>query len=176
MKKRASVLLLLPALGLLLAIIPMAEPAAGADSGPTQVAGTPAGALQKTLYDRLGGAYAIATVVDDFIEALLVDDILNANPAIKEARARVPKAGLKFHVTSMVCQATGGPQQYTGRTMKAAHAHLGITEKEWDEMVKVFVGVLDKYKVPKAEQQELLQIVGTTKGDIVVAEANATVK
>ena len=177
MKMRAS-LLLLPALGLFLAITPMAEPSGGVDSGPTQQVGkAPAAAVpQKTLYDRLGGAYAIATVVDDFIEALLVDDILNANPAIKEARARVPKAGLKFHVTSLVCQATGGPQEYTGRTMKEAHAHLKITEGEWDEMAKLFVGVLDKYKVPKAEQGELLQIVGTTKGDIVVAEAKAPVK
>jgi hemoglobin len=177
MRKRPS-LLLLPALGLFLAITLMAEPAAGVDSGPTQQSGKPpaAAAPQKTLFDRLGGTYAIATVVDDFIEALLVDDILNANPAIKEARARVPKAGLKFHVTSMVCQATGGPQKYTGRTMRDAHAHLRITEKEWDEMVKVFVRVLDKYKVPKAEQGELLQIVETTKGDIVVAEATAAVK
>jgi hemoglobin len=122
-----------------------------------------------SLYERLGGAYPIAVVVDDFVERLLVDPTLNANPAINEARARVPKAGLKFHVTSLVCQATGGPQHYTGRTMKEAHAHLNITEKEWDEMVRVFVGVLDKYNVPKAEQGELLQIVGTTKGDIVVA-------
>jgi hemoglobin len=174
MKIHAS-LLLVPALGLFLAITSMTEPAAGVEPAP-QVGKPPAAAApQKPLFDRLGGAYAIATVVDDFIEALLVDDILNANPAIKEARARVPKAGLKFHVTSLVCQATGGPQNYTGRTMKEAHAHLKITEKEWDEMVKVFVGVLDKYKVPKAEQGELLQIVGTTKGDIVVAEAKAGV-
>jgi hemoglobin len=64
-----------------------------------------------SLYERLGGAYAIATVVDDFIEALLVNDVLNANPAIAEARAHVPKAGLKFHVTALVCQVTGGPQK-----------------------------------------------------------------
>ena len=132
----------------------------------------PAATPKPSLYERLGGAYPIAVVVDDFVERLLVDETLNANPAINEARARVPKAGLKFHVTSLVCQATGGPQVYTGRTMKEAHAHLRITEKEWDEMVRVFVGVLDKYKVPKAEQGELLQIVGGTKGDIVAAGAH----
>ena len=48
-----------------------------------------------TLYERLGGVYSIATVVDDFIERLLVNDTLNANPAIDAARKRVPKAGLK---------------------------------------------------------------------------------
>src|SRR5260370_37660497 len=81
----------------------------------------------KSLYDRLGGVYSIATVVDDFIERLLVNDTLNANSAISEARARVPKAGLKFHVTALVCEATGGPCKYSGRTMKEAHAHLNIT-------------------------------------------------
>jgi hypothetical protein len=50
----------------------------------------------KSLYERLGGVYSIATVVDDFIERLLVNDTLNANPAISEARGSRPKAGLKF--------------------------------------------------------------------------------
>ncbi len=125
---------------------------------------------KKSLYDRLGGVYAIATVVDAFIEKLLVNDTLNANPAISEARAHVPKAGLKFQVTALVCQVTGGPQIYNGRSMKVAHRNLHITQREWDAMVKDFVEVLDRYKVPKAEQTELLTIVGSTKGDIVVAQ------
>jgi hemoglobin len=51
--------------------------------------------------------------------------------------------------------------------MKEAHRHLNITEREWDAMVQDFVAVLDQFRVPKAEQAELLAIVGTTKGDIV---------
>lgn len=129
---------------------------------------------KKSLYERLGGAYAIATVVDTFIEKLLVDDTLNANPAIREARARVPKAGLKFHVTALVCQVTGGPQTYAGRSMKEAHRNLHITEREWDAMVHDFVDVLNQYKVPQAEQSELLAIVGSTKGDIVAREQSAS--
>ena len=85
----------------------------------------------KSLYDRLGGVYPIATVVDDFIDRLLVNGTLNANPAIKEARDRVPAPGLKFHVTALVCEVTGGPCKYTGRDMKTAHAHLNITQREW---------------------------------------------
>ena len=112
----------------------------------------------------------MATVVDAFIEKLLVNDTLNANPAINEARKHVPKAGLKFHVTALVCQVTGGPQTYTGRSMKDAHRHLNISEKEWDAMVHDFVEVLDQFKVPKAEQAELLTIVGSTKADIVVKQ------
>ncbi|HET6273634.1 MAG TPA: group 1 truncated hemoglobin, partial [Bacteroidota bacterium] len=121
------------------------------------------------LYDRLGGVYAIASVVDDFIERLLVNDILNANPAIKEARDRVPKAGLKYRVTELVCEVTGGPQKYTGRSMKDSHKHLNITEKEWDAMVADFKVTLNKFKVPTKEQAELIGIVATTKADIVMA-------
>ncbi len=125
-------------------------------------------ASKPTLYERLGGVYPIASVVDDFIERLFVNDTLNANPAIKEARARVPKAGLKFHVTTLVCQATGGPCKYVGRSMKEAHSHLNITQKEWDAMADDFKKTLDKFNVPQAEQDELFAIVGTTKSDIVV--------
>ena len=121
----------------------------------------------KPLYDRLGGVYSIATVVDDFIERLLVNDVLNANPAIKEARARVPKAGLKFHVTTLVCEVTGGPCKYSGRTMKESHAKLNINEAQWQAMVVDFRKSLDNFKVPAREQQELITIVGSTKKDIV---------
>ena len=122
---------------------------------------------QPSLYERLGGTYSIATVVDDFIERLLVNATLNANPAIKEARTRVPKAGLKFHVTALVCEVTGGPCKYTGRTMKESHQHLNITQAEWDAMVEDFKTTLNKFKVPQREQQELITIVGSTKNDIV---------
>lgn len=130
---------------------------------------TPAAAqpATKPLYDRLGGVYSIATVVDDFIERLLVNDVLNANPAINEARARVPKAGLKFHVTALVCAATGGPCTYTGRSMKDSHAKLNINEGQWDAMVVDFRRSLDKFKVPPREQEELVTIVSSTKKDIV---------
>jgi hemoglobin len=129
---------------------------------------TPAAA--PSLYDRLGGVYAIAAVVDDFIERLLVNKTLNANPRINEARARVPKQGLKYQVTAFVCHATGGPCVYTGRSMKPSHAHLNITENEWRAMVTDFRKTLDKFKVPKKEQDELVALVGTTKPDIVMAE------
>jgi hemoglobin len=121
----------------------------------------------RSLYARLGGVYSIATVVDDFIERLLVNRTLNANPAINEARARVPKAGLKFQVTALVCEVTGGPCKYTGRAMKDSHQHLNITQAEWEAMVADFKMTLDKFNVPQTEQQELIAIVGGTKKDIV---------
>ena len=126
-------------------------------------------AEEKTsLYERLGGLYNIATVVDDFIERLLVNDILNSNPAVDAARHTVPKAGLKYQVTALVAQATGGPEQYHGQSMKDSHHHLHITEAEWQAMMTDFYKTLEKFKVPKQEQAELVVILESTKADIVI--------
>ena len=120
-----------------------------------------------SLYERLGGIYAIASVVDDFIERLLVNDVLNANAAINEARMRVPKAGLKYRVTELVGQVTGGPQMYSGRSMKESHSHLNITDGEWQAMIDDFKATLAHFEVPMPEQEELITIVESTKSDIV---------
>lgn len=124
---------------------------------------------QQSLYDRLGGLAPISVVVSDFLDVLVPDPVLNANPAIDAARKRVPAPYLKYHVTALVCQVTGGPCQYHGRGMKESHAHLNITEKEWDRMVTLFNEVLAKHNVPAKETEELLEIVGSTKADIVVS-------
>jgi hemoglobin len=121
----------------------------------------------KSLYERLGGLAPISVVVSDFLDEMIPDEQLNRNPAIDEARKRVPAPYLKYQVTAFVCQATGGPCEYHGRDMKSSHAHLNITEAEWDRMVEIFVGVLDDHDVPEAETKELLELVGTTKDDIV---------
>src|SRR4030066_814670 len=125
---------------------------------------------QQSLYERLGGLAPISVVVNDFIDVLVPDAVLNANPAIDAARKRIPAPYLKYHVTAMGCQATGGPCQYHGRGMKESHAHLNITEREWDRMVILFKAVLAKHKVPAKETQELLKIVGSTKAGIVVSQ------
>jgi hemoglobin len=122
-----------------------------------------------SLYERLGGVYAIAAVVDDFIDRIMVNPLLNANPKVDEAHHRVSKAGFKYLVTEMVCWATGGPQKYTGKTMKESHEQLGITEPEWQVFLQDFQDTLDKFQVPQAEQRELFAIVASTKAEIVVA-------
>ena len=125
---------------------------------------------QPSLYDRLGGVYSIATVVDDFIDRVMADPRLNANPAVDEAHHKVPPAGFKYLATEMVCWATGGPQKYTGRSMADSHRHLNITPQEWEACMDDFQQTLDKFKVPAAEQAELRAIVQSTYGDIVVAK------
>lgn len=132
------------------------------------VAQQPAAQPQPSLYERLGGLMPISVVVSDFIDVLVPDPVLNANPSIDAARKRVPAPYLKYHVTAMVCQATGGPCQYHGRGMYESHVHLNITETEWDRMLTLFKEILARHQVPPKETQELLEIVNTTKSDIVM--------
>ena len=74
-----------------------------------------------SLYDRLGGVYSIATVVDGLINRVMSDPRLNSNPLVDEAHHRVPPAGFKYLVTEMVCWAAGGPQKYTGKSQTKSH-------------------------------------------------------
>lgn len=126
-----------------------------------------------TLYARLGGIYSIAAVVDDFIDRVIDSPVLNANPAVYEGHIRISRAGFKYLVTELVGFASGGPQQYSGRSMATAHKHLGITEREWQELLGLFQLTLDKFKVPATEQGELCAIVNSTKSDIVRTVAPA---
>jgi hemoglobin len=120
-----------------------------------------------TLYERLGGVYPIATVIDDFIDRVMNDARLNANPLVDEAHHRVSPAGFKYLATELVCSATGGPQKYTGRPMKESHEHLKITATEWQAFLDDLQQSLDKFSVPATEQAELKTIVDSTRADIV---------
>ena len=121
-----------------------------------------------SLYERLGGVYSIATVVDDLIDRVMGDARLNANPLVDEAHHRVSPAGFKYYVTEMVCGAAGGPQKYSGRSMRDSHQDLRITAGEWEAFLDDLQQALDKFGVPQAEQAELKAIVASTRADIVV--------
>jgi hemoglobin len=122
-----------------------------------------------SLYDRLGGVYNIATVVDDLIDRVMTDPRLNANPRVDEAHHRVSAAGFKYLVVELACQAAGGPQRYSGRPMGDAHRHLMITAGEWEAFMDDLQLALDRFGVPQPEQGELKAIVESTREAIVVA-------
>ena len=127
----------------------------------------------QSLYERLGGAYAIAVVVDDFIDRIMGDSRLNANPRVDEAHHRVSPQGFKFYVTEQVCWAAGGPQAYSGRSMADLHRDLLISNTEWDAFMDDFDQTLAKFEVSERERGELVSIIESTKSDIVTSVAAA---
>jgi hemoglobin len=129
--------------------------------------GSEAVSERPSLYDRLGGVYSIATVVEDLIDQIMVDPRLNANPRVDEAHHKVPPAGFKYLVTEMLCGAAGGPQRYSGRSMES-HRDMAITPGEWQAFMDDLQTTLDKFSVPAAEQAEVKALVESTRAAIVV--------
>lgn len=121
-------------------------------------------AHQESLYKRLGGYDALAAVTDDFIRALATDKQLGRffTGASIDSQKRIRQL-----VLDQLCAATGGPCYYIGRSMKTVHAGLGITEDDWNIAVKHLSDTLDKFKVGKAEKDDLFKILGSLKPDIV---------
>src|SRR5438552_11612638 len=106
---------------------------------------------EPSLGERLGGVHSIATVVNDLVDRVMADPRLNANPLVNEAHHRFPPAGFKYLVTEMVCWAAGGPQKYTGRSMRESHEALKITAAEWEAFLDDVRQTLDKFGVPEPE-------------------------
>ncbi|QJW93994.1 group I truncated hemoglobin [Frigoriglobus tundricola] len=125
----------------------------------------PKDAPKKALWDRLGGEAAVKAVVHDFVLVAIDDPKVNFTRGKKIDAAALP--ALEKSLVELISQTTGGPLKYTGKDMKAAHKGMGITDAEFDALAADLVTVLKKYNVPKAETDELLKIVGSTRADIV---------
>lgn len=145
--------------------------AAPAMATPTAAAIAPA--PEAALYERLGGEAAIKAVVDDFVGRAA------GNPKVNFTRKGTDKEWkatgesvdvLKKHLVQLIAMVTGGPQKYEGRDMKSVHQGMKITDEEFNALAGDLKASLDHFKVPAREQDELLKIVGSTRGDIVEAK------
>ena len=138
---------------------------------------------QASLYDRLGGVFAIAAVIDQFSDALVQNPVVgqkSENPQLREWHVsnlgRLP--GLKFMRTLWVCNISGGPFEYTptrpGETnlgLEEAHRKLRISPAEFDEVAAELGRTLGTFKVPEAEQGEVLAAFAAHKGEVTAGYA-----
>jgi hemoglobin len=130
-------------------------------------------ATEQSLYDRLGGVFAIAAVVDRFSDEIIKNPTLNVNPALKawnetEAPTRLP--GLKVMRTVWIAAKAGGPFDYTGQPLEDAHADLHLTADEFEEVGAEIVRALEHFKVPEREIQELVAAYRTSMDEVVASE------
>jgi hemoglobin len=134
--------------------------------------------MESSLYDRLGGAFAIAAVVDHFSDAIVRNPVVgqaSQNPALREWHTdnlgRLP--GLKFMRTLWVCEIAGGPQKYAatkaGSTplgLEEAHRELKISPAEFDEVAAELARALDHFSVPAQEKEEVLAAFAAHKDEV----------
>lgn len=126
---------------------------------------------EKTLYERLGGAYAIAGAADHLVDKLHTNATLNhLNPKVDEFHTQKYKAGYKFMVTAWSIEATGGPKCYPGRDMFEAHKDLGLTDYEFDVTAHEIRNTLYQLGVPQQEVGEFLQIIESYRGRVVAPQ------
>jgi hemoglobin len=115
----------------------------------------------KPLYERLGGRESIRAVVADIIELHFTESLT------KPLTKGVDKPKMIGLVTDWICQATGGPEKYTGRDMVSAHAHLGMTDVHFMAAGEQIMRCLAKHGVPEAETQELLCVLLVHYDDVI---------
>jgi hemoglobin len=121
----------------------------------------PAPSAPASLYDRLGGTAAITAVVDDFIGNVAADERI----ARYFKDTNIPH--LKSALVDQLCQATGGPCIYKGKSMKEVHRGLDISGRAFDAMVEDLVKTLNKFKLGEREKSELLAALGPLKPDVI---------
>ena len=156
----------------------LAQPVIAADQAETR----PAPAAEKSLYERLGGIFAIAGVVEHFSDAVVKNPMVgqnSKNPALREWHtknlARLP--GLKFMRTLWVAEVTGGPFKFSatkaGRKhlgLEAAHRDLKISPAEFDEVAAELGRSLDHFKVPAREKKEVLDAFAAHKDEVTAGQ------
>jgi hemoglobin len=121
---------------------------------------------EASLYDRLGKVEAISAVVDQFLGNVVADNRINGKFSATVASAAKVQA-LRDNLIDQICQASGGPCVYEGKSMVAAHTGMNITINEFNALVEDLVDALDEFDVPEKEKNELLATLGPLQTDIV---------
>ena len=122
--------------------------------------------MENSLYERLGGVDAITAVVRAFEDRAGKDD------RISQKFARTDLARLTKEFVDQLCEATGGPCTYTGRSMTQTHADMGVTNGEFDAFMEGLVATLDEFRVGEAEQDELVSMLRPFRGEIVEVDSS----
>jgi hemoglobin len=122
----------------------------------------------KSLYDRLGGQDAINALTESWVARVGGDDRANG----KFVRTDIPR--LMKEVADQLCEVSGGPCTYTGRSMQETHDGMAVTAGEFDVVMQHLDGALDELNVPKAEHDEVVALIIPMRGDIVEIESGET--
>ena len=120
-----------------------------------------------SLYERLGGTYGIAGAVDVLVDRLYDNVSANQNPHVEAFHLQKGHAGFKFLVTAWSIEQTGGPSCYPGRDMRESHAHLHVTEAEFDVVKTEIAATLYHVGVPLPEHREFMEIIESYRSMVV---------
>jgi hemoglobin len=151
---------------------PLPQPLAQQEEQPEQSRLRTYGDLG-SLYARCGGIFGVSSFADRCMDKWMADGTLNANAAIATWHEKAQRCGFKFLVTQLMGFLSGGPQRYTGRSMAAAHKHLGILSTEWNSFMQIFQEVCAEFNLPGNDAGDLVAILQSMEDDCVVRTGEA---
>jgi hemoglobin len=122
---------------------------------------------EASLFERLGGIYGIAAAVDHLVDRLYANASANANPAVAAFHAQQGQAGFKFLVTAWTVEATGGPKCYPGRDMREGHAHLKVSDADFDVVALETQATLSFLGAPLPEAKEFMALIESYRPMVV---------
>ena len=122
-----------------------------------------------SLYARIGGLNGMARAVDAMVNHVLGDQTILENKQLQMRAKPENVPGLKVQITNLMSSMTGGPETYSGRTMKDAHRGMAITEAQWAAFMNECAIGLDEAKVAAREKKDVLDLFASMKKDIVEA-------
>ncbi len=130
----------------------------------------PAAAEEKSLYERIGGYKAVAAASDNLVDRIYKNATLNKNPALKAVHDLDERAAFKLILSTWVMENTGGPKVYFGRPMDTAHAHLSISNKEFDVIMHECLETFYSLGVGQKEIDELMAGLQSNREKIVTVK------
>ena len=117
--------------------------------------------MSQSLYEKFGGHDGVKKVVDDFYVTVL------AHPDVAPFFAETNMQKQREHQTNFISFVLGGPNQYTGRNMREAHAHMNLTDKEFNVIAELLSAALKKNGVSDEDINKVLSVVATTHDDVL---------
>jgi hemoglobin len=122
--------------------------------------------MEKSLYERLGGAKGIAALVDDIVEAHMANPVISAR--FLPYRSQPERlAAVKQHTRNFLGAGTGGLEKYEGRDMRTAHRGMNVNAEEYMATVDDILATLEKHRIDEAARKDVLAIAWSLKGDIM---------
>merc|ERR1711972_34014 len=145
-------------------------PQTGSTQGPASAEKARVYGERGTLYSRCGGIFGVSAFVDRCMDSWMANPVLNANEAVGTWHGKAQRCGLKFLVTQLMGNLTGGPQVYTGRDMASSHKHLNIDEAQWGSFMDDLDETCLEFGLPTDDVRDLRAIITSLMDDCVVSE------
>lgn len=119
-----------------------------------------------TLYEQLGRSEGIAALVDDIVDAHLRNPVIQARyQPLAEDPQKFEEA--KKHLRNFLGTGSGGPEEYSGRSMPDTHRGMNISATEYMAACDDIMNTLEAHDIEEQARKDVLFIAWSLKDEIM---------